>query len=216
MQSRFASPAVLTMAKASELEGRLIAILSNRHSRVPVPATRFAVVLAACLVAIPAINGRAAAPVGAGVRTSPATSGEPWPGEEEDEERRIVRLALETGTEATAPLIEALSHPDSQVREKAALGLGWRNDPRVIEPLINALHDADSEVREKAAIALGSTGDRRATQPLQTALNDGNSEVREKASAALLMMKAGSNGQTANEVRKGLQLMITSLLQLSR
>ncbi len=214
MQSRFASPAVLTMARPSELEGRLLSILATtRAARVPKPATRFAVVFAAALVAVAGANGHAAAVESGNQSPQPAQS-ERWPGE--DKERQTLRLALEGGSEVIPQLVEALADPDSQVREKAALGLGWRNDPRVVDPLIDALQDTDAQVREKAAIALGSTGDSRAAAALQAALNDANGQVREKASAALLMMAVGSDGQTANEVRESLRLMITGLLRLTR
>ena len=60
------------------------------------------------------------------------------------------------------PLLAALKDRDPQVREKAAIGLAFRRDPRIIEPLLTAMDDSDSQVREKAAIALGASGDARA------------------------------------------------------
>ena len=78
--------------------------------------------------------------------------------------------------------------PDAQVREKAAIGLAFRRDPRIIDPLLTAMDDSDSQVREKAAIALGASGDARAIPALTKATRDPDSQVREKAVAGLVLL----------------------------
>ena len=104
------------------------------------------------------------------------------------------------------------------MREKAALGLGWRRDDRVIVPLITALGDDDSQVREKAAIALGSSGHPDAIVPLEAALhNDPNGEVREKAAAGLTLLGAGSDPEAnGKQVRDALNQIVGGLLRLTQ
>jgi HEAT repeat protein len=67
---------------------------------------------------------------------------------------------------AVVPLIQALRHPDSYVRERAAEALGELGDARAIDPLVEALADrGDSDrlesmaVRHAAAMALAKLGE---------------------------------------------------------
>ena len=82
-------------------------------------------------------------------------------------------------------LIKELEHPDSNVRESAALALRDTGDSKAVEPLIEALNDESYEVRDAAAEALGQIGDPRAVDPLIKALNDEAWQVRMIAAYAL-------------------------------
>jgi HEAT repeat protein len=88
-------------------------------------------------------------------------------------------------TRELEPLIAALRHEKTDVRERAAFDLGRLGDTHAVEPLIAALEDKESDVREAAAMALGELGDARAIEPLITALDDEDRFVVEHATRAL-------------------------------
>jgi hypothetical protein len=83
---------------------------------------------------------------------------------------------------------------DSDVRARAALGLGEIGDTRGVDPLIQALQDEDSFLRRMAAVALGNIGDARAIEPLTKALEDEDSLVRQAAAEALEKIEAKQGG----------------------
>ncbi len=77
-------------------------------------------------------------------------------------------LALaQFGAPAIDVLAEALTHPESGVRERAILGLGKIHDERVAPFLIEMLYDRDSTVKRQAIQALGDLKDVRAIPALQ-------------------------------------------------
>jgi HEAT repeat protein len=82
----------------------------------------------------------------------------------------------------------------SDVRARAALGLGEIGDTRGVEPLIQALQDEDSFLRQMSAVALGNIGDARAIEPLTKALQDEDSHVRQAAAEALEKIEAKQGG----------------------
>jgi hypothetical protein len=98
-----------------------------------------------------------------------------WTGERKAPEPFIVDELIKTLT----------THPESEVRERAAHLLGVNGDTRAVEALCAALSDADGSVREKAATALARLGDARAVEALYAALSDADRSVREKAAIAL-------------------------------
>jgi HEAT repeat protein len=61
---------------------------------------------------------------------------------------------IEMGAPAVEPLISALSHAESDLREAAAVALGKIADLRAVAPLIDALNDNPWQVRRAAADAL--------------------------------------------------------------
>ncbi|EKQ68458.1 HEAT repeat-containing protein [Leptolyngbyaceae cyanobacterium JSC-12] len=87
--------------------------------------------------------------------------------------------------EAIPDLLQALQHPDSEVRRSAAAALGKVGSGLAIPGLLEALQDQDSEVRRSAAAALGNLGSEAAIPGLLQALQDQNWSVRESAAAAL-------------------------------
>jgi HEAT repeat protein len=69
--------------------------------------------------------------------------------------RHRARIALvEIGGPAVAPLIEALTDPNDDVRWEAAKALGQIGDPEAAPALVNALEDENSGVRWLAAEGL--------------------------------------------------------------
>jgi HEAT repeat protein len=206
-QSRSMPSAALAMARRSELEGRLLAILSHRareSSRTTTRLVPLGVVAAslALLAAQPVASGPPEADlpsVSASARRLPA----PSPDEElsrqatkeaartlrsaaAPEERSRAALALaDSGQSAVSPLVRALEDPSADVREKAALALGLQSDRSVVPHLLRALTDPDAQVREKAALGLALRRDASVVEPLVAALGDPDGQVREKAAIAL-------------------------------
>jgi bla regulator protein blaR1 len=203
--------AALAMARASELEGRLLGILAAGRARVPARSSRWAVASTLAMTTCAALGATPGIPprdVAASVTTA-AVAGFILPVEEkaappnravrvlqdalsngtqDEREKAAIRLAYMSGTEVIPALLLALTDSDAQVREKAAIGLALRRDDRIIEPLLRAMQDADSQVREKVAIALGASGDARAGAALESALDDPDDQVREKARAGLRLL----------------------------
>lgn len=209
--ARAAAPALpsaaLSMARPSNIEGRLLSILSSRAPSTP-PAARWAIACTMALVAVVALGASQAepqkpepVPASPPVGSRVASAADPIDASltrtlekalADDNagvrEQAAMGLALTPGDAVIAPLIKALSDPDAQVREKAAIGLAFRRDPRIVEPLLAAIEDRDSQVREKAAIALGASGDPRAVEALRKAASDPDAQVRQKAVAGLVLL----------------------------
>jgi HEAT repeat protein len=83
------------------------------------------------------------------------------------------------GPQSVMPLIGALNHTDSEVRELAATLLGELGDIRALAPLRRALGDELWFVRRAAAAALGGMGDVRAVPALrERALGETVASVR--------------------------------------
>jgi hypothetical protein len=203
--------AALAMARPSELEGRLLAVLAAGRARVPARGTRWAIVTMVSLTSVIALSATtrplertalmpsatARYVVGHDFEVSAQREAEPRSKAEaaleqspdsQERERAALALAFTSGRDVIPALLKALADPDSQVREKAAIGLALRRDPRVVEPLLGAMSDPDSQVREKVAIALGTSGDARAKAALTQALQDPDAQVREKAVAGLILL----------------------------
>lgn len=191
----------LSMARVSELEGRLTAVLAHRvRRREPSRATGVAIaVLVASIgatisgaqfrphtgpVAAQASPNRAAgwtmlqdATAAAGAEAEfPA-----WSGHGGTRERDTRRLGMTPGDEVIGPLLEALVDPSARVREQAALGLTWRRDKRIAPALVAAAADPSPAVREKALVALAFSGESRAAAVIEAAREDPDARVREKA-----------------------------------
>jgi hypothetical protein len=197
----------LAMARRSELEGRLLAVFSDR-ARVPAIATKrlLPVCVLLCSAALLGVQAVASTPPRPSEPTQPRLQttwtpplvADPPPRQtshpalrELDSSDPAVRsraaLALADGdqTASVNPLVNALSDPSPDVREKAALALGLQSHRAVVQPLIGALRDPDPQVREKAALGLALRRDAVVVQPLIDALDDPDGQVREKAAIAL-------------------------------
>lgn len=230
------SPA-LAMARSSQLEGRVLAVLAAGRSRVPARGTRWAVTALIGITMTIAFGAstrddamardvRAATPVTRLVS-------QPAPVERETDvaplesaldnsdqdvrEKAALALGFSSSPEAIPGLLKALADHDAQVREKAAIGLALRRDARVTAALIAAMDDPDPQVREKAAISLGTSGDPRAAAVLERALRDPDSQVREQAAAGLIVLRSSpQDGGQADRVRNRLGVLAGLRISLAR
>jgi beta-lactamase regulating signal transducer with metallopeptidase domain len=205
--------AALAMARPSELEGRLLAVLAHGRARVPARGSRWAIATTLALATVAALGATplarstpaATAPArAANFRWSYEAFTEPRvradrgaiqplqaaleDGDQDVREKAALSLALMSGADVIPALLKALADSDAQVREKAALGLSLRRDPRVVDALVSAMSDRDAQVREKVAMALGTSGDPRALPVLERALQDPDAQVREKAVTGLRLL----------------------------
>jgi beta-lactamase regulating signal transducer with metallopeptidase domain len=203
------------IARRTELEGRLIAILTphpRRTTRCAAPLLMVATITAAALMATaapiaPAIP-QAARPVASAQRLSQMQAEQVAADREEAREERRVRrrlvaalenpsedirekaalaLATRSGTDVVGSLLRALKDPSAQVREKAAMGLTFRRQPEVLDALLEAAEDEDAQVREKVVLALGAYRDARAVAAVTAAAEDPDEQVREKAVQGLAL-----------------------------
>jgi HEAT repeat protein len=83
------------------------------------------------------------------------------------------------------PLLQDLKNEDREVRNKAAMALGYKGDKRAVEALIQALEDEVEIVRSGAALHLGNIGDKRAIESLIKAMEDEVDDVKWNATLAL-------------------------------
>jgi hypothetical protein len=91
-----------------------------------------------------------------------------------DASQRAAALArlVALGPQATAALLQALTHGDAGLRRDAAQALADAADPQAAPALVQALADADAQVRGRAAQGLAALGDPHALQALVQTLND--------------------------------------------
>ena len=173
------------MAQPSELEGRLLSILTPRHRvarRVVTQSLTAAAAGVSLAVATAAPHDQAAASRSA--IAAPVSAAADWVVQLDDppEEKRAASRARA----ALQPLADAaLTSRSEDTREKATLALALRSEPGVIDPLLRALKDPSSQVREKAALGLALRREARVVDSLLEAAGDPDSQVREKVAIAL-------------------------------
>jgi HEAT repeat protein/beta-lactamase regulating signal transducer with metallopeptidase domain len=187
---RWTPVAALPMARRSEFEGRLLAILEpgvKRHGLTP--AAVLFTVLAVALTAVPlAAMGReradrpAADPIAQNATSGRVTA---LIGALDDDDIDVRRTVAESlGALQDTAAVNALKRAvrtdsDPEVREAAAYALGEIGDPRAVPALGEALQaDDEHAVRLMAAHALGEIGDPRAVDPLAAAIDDPDYEIR--------------------------------------
>lgn len=188
----------LAMARRSDFEGRLLAILESGIPRAALTRWR-AIAMAALFVfaVMPLAAMAPAAPAPAPVATAEARNtietiqvtppAPPTKTIQVTPPTRSPTQTAEQSTGAVAALIETLSDANAAVRVAAANSLGSLGDPRAIAALSKALReDTDARVREAAAYALGEIDDARAVPALLEALKSERvAKVREKIVHAL-------------------------------
>jgi BlaR1 peptidase M56/HEAT repeat protein len=227
----------LAMARSSQLESRVLAVLAVGRSRVPARGTRWAVAalvaftMAVALGASPREYSATQAMKPAAVVSRLVTESSPVEREagiapfesalddvdQDVREKAALALGFSSSPDAIPGLLKALADPDSQVREKAAIGLALRRDARVTSALIAAMDDPDPQVREKAAMSLGTSGDLRAAAVLERALQDPDSQVREQAATGLILLHGSPQDVArAERVRNGLGGLAGFLISLAQ
>ena len=184
--------AALAMARRSDFEGRLLAILEPGIPRFGLTRWRAAALAAVFLGAVMPLAAMAPAAPGLveeNVVAPETTFQQPVSPPQEPsprvaEERRAP--APQAGS-AVSALVETLADANAAVRVAAANSLGQLGDPRAIAALAKALReDTDARVREAAAYALGQIDDNRAVPHLLAALKtERAANVREKIVNAL-------------------------------
>ena len=205
--------AALAMARPSEIEGRLLAVLANNCARRSTARARTMIVALVAMITAAALGAsstserpsdspaalvksasRFRVPLdSAGPEDRPAARASraaaartlQSSADEKSRERAVLDLIASDADEAIDPLRTALDDPSQDIREKAALGLALRSGSDVVPALLKALGDSNSQVREKAALGLALRRDDRATDALLAATGDPDSQVREKVAMAL-------------------------------
>jgi HEAT repeat protein/beta-lactamase regulating signal transducer with metallopeptidase domain len=201
----------LAMARSSDFEGRLLAILEPGVPRNRMNGARMAGVAAVFMVAMvpltamttaaPAAAAPAVAPAMTGVSSLPATRPMPVTQASSSETLPSAPSKLADGKsgkamntsplpQATSTIValgQALADAEYEVRLAAVNSLGGLQDPAAIAALAKALkEDTDSRVREAAAWALGEIDDNRAVPHLLDALKtERTTKVRVKIIEAL-------------------------------
>ncbi|MGD8494594.1 MAG: M56 family metallopeptidase [Gemmatimonadales bacterium] len=198
--------AAVAMARPSELENRVVAILDERRSRRVLGrrTSRLAFVgAAALLLPVAAIR-----PATASASADPADQGGPAPVAERSLERQTPVPALDRNVEAEAEATPAATDeseaaaPETAPRgsdlstalaglELATAAKGDTIEQRVYDALARALASDDPEVRAEVAQTLGSIESPRGVDLLVGVVADDESAmVREKAAWALGMIES--------------------------
>jgi HEAT repeat protein/beta-lactamase regulating signal transducer with metallopeptidase domain len=173
----------LALARSSDFEGRLLAILEPGVPRTRLGRLRtagIAALFAAALVPLTAMT--TAAPMAAA-----AVAQDNVPPVEVKNAKPMNTSPLPAASARIVALGDALSDADADVRLAAVNSLGGLQDPAAIAALAKALHeDTDARVREAAAWALGEIDDNRAVPSLLDALKSERvAKVRVKIVEAL-------------------------------
>jgi len=204
-QHRRMSPLVgLAMARPSQLEGRLLAILDPAIPRSSTLYTRVASLAFVLLIAVPvgAVHLESSSPVADEFESASATASHtpaaavvspaltPLP-----EPQPRPRVASASAPEPIAERVhrEASDEIDpqlgAQIGGQIAMAMAAQNavaaDPKTVEALIAALADSDPNVRETVVMTLGRMRDQRIVPALLPLLKDSNADVREHAVFAL-------------------------------
>ena len=183
------APAGVTMARPSQLEGRLLAALDGSRDRRRLSRLG------------------AAMPTAAGLLTAVALAGlQPWatPAAQESEARELTAQApgrpappdAERGgvpvrERVTRMFVDLLDDSDVSIRRQAVHSLGQMEDAAAVAALAETVvGDDDAGVREQAAWALGRIESPDAVEALGRALGDAEAKVRRQAAWALGMIES--------------------------
>lgn len=175
---RVPSWAALAMARPSQLEGRLLAILDPLRPRHGL-TRKSGVAVAGGAVVVAALVAAAQPVVGADPSQAPSSQTQII------EPQRSIPSSTPAKRRLVDALLPALQDADKAVRQQAVTALGEVDDPSAVEPLVKMLRDSEAEVRGHAAAALGEIRDRRSTDALIAALGDAVATVRAQAVRAL-------------------------------
>lgn len=173
----------LAMARGSDFEGRLLAILEPGVPRARLGRARtagLATIFLAALMPLAAMTSASSALSPAMPQAQELSSAKPFN-----------TAPLPPASATIAALAEAAGDASPSVRLAAVNSLGHLEDPAAIAALAKALkEDTDARVREAAAWALGEIDDNRAVPHLLEALKTERvTKVREKIVEALAQIK---------------------------
>jgi beta-lactamase regulating signal transducer with metallopeptidase domain len=205
--------ATLAMARPSQLEGRLMAILDDRCNRAPA-GRRVRAVLSVCALTAIVLLGAlhittespvARALVAAGDVTLPFMAADPdpqpMPNPEPDAAAQATPAAPatpatpaaqasdevtdETRRRVADALATALDDQDLEVRKRAIEGLVSMRDARAVPALLRASRDANADLRELAINGLIRFDTPEARAAVLAGLKDASADVRERAASAV-------------------------------
>jgi HEAT repeat protein/beta-lactamase regulating signal transducer with metallopeptidase domain len=197
--------ATLAMARPSQLEGRLMAILDHRCNRAPLAArARLACAASATamLIALGALHLTAATPEPAPVdatatasssgsigressaATSATTNGRTVTTRREQRREEPVRFSSLDAQASPAPAAAPQAAPAPQAAGQSS-AVTDETRRRVADALATALNDENQDVREQALNGLASMGDARAIPALLRGMRDPSADLRERAISGL-------------------------------
>jgi beta-lactamase regulating signal transducer with metallopeptidase domain len=200
------SLAAVAIARRSQLEGRLLAILDPGLSRGGlnrIASTSVGLIVALVVLPLAAIRPSAQAEAKVSPRAeSTSLIAFDEGGRKVSPESHIVSEAVRQATgqapdhqpeqSAQAPRVETaeddeLSRDEEETRQEAeqATKPEQRDNNSTIDALTEALKDDDAEVRQHALFALAQARGPRATEALASAMKDASPDVRERAVWAL-------------------------------
>lgn len=177
----------LAMARSSDFEGRLLAILEPGVPRTRLGRARTAAIATVFAAALVPLSAMTSASTAAALPASPSVTLEQPQVSEEPTPKQLNTAPLPQASSTVAALADALGDATPAVRLAAVNSLGALQDPAAIAALAKALReDTDARVREAAAWALGEIDDNRAVPHLLEALkSERATKVRVKIVEAL-------------------------------
>ena len=181
----------LAMARPSDIEGRLLAILEPSRSRQPLSRTVrawAAVAVALPLMPLAALHVSAATAVDAMQVTPPHWSAMPHPFEV-PAPPSVAEFSQAVPSPRPNPPAQVPAPPTPPAPPAAASRPDDATRKRIADALMGALDDGNQRVREQALDTLASMRDERAVPALVKALGDSAPEVRERAATALGNMR---------------------------
>lgn len=202
------------MARKSQLEGRLLAVLDGNRDRSNVSRLGSALLTAASVLAVVALAGLQpwAVPTVEAAEPAPVVEVQRELGTETESSGEIAserEAPLPSGTETglsadelaaqDAPTRERivemmerlLADPDASVRNQAVQSLGHMEDPRAVGPLSEVVRsDESASVRAQAAWALGLIESPDALPALTEAIADASASVRSQAAWAFGLIES--------------------------
>lgn len=191
------------MARQTELEGRIVAILDEHCNRRAMNRATGAFVAAALFFATLPLAAMAFSPPP--LQDAKAATDQNPEADPSRVDRLLAKLLhgnARTNRDAAGEirqlgndhpdvvsivdaLLDQLQHDDAALRRTAAQALGYTRNPRALQPLIDQLLDPAVKPRAAAAGALGQVGDPRAVDPLIALLGDDANLAREWAVRSL-------------------------------
>ncbi len=169
----------LPMARPSQLEGRLLALLSpGRRHRDLNRSWHVAIALSTFVLILPLAAFQPWAPPTAGPRVAASQA----------DREAVPNAAANTTPEAA---VDVLSQAQAEVEAEAApQARSEATRTRMGAAMVVALSDDDAEIRAAAAHALGAMGDAVHVDALVAVLTDADSDVRSEAAWALGMIES--------------------------
>lgn len=216
------APAGVMMARKSQLEGRLLAVLDGSRDRSNVSRVGSLALTGACLTAVLALAGLQPWAVTTAEATEPATLESEMPLTVELEVQDLAPApalrptddgAAEPAASEEAPggrqessrarvmemMLGLLDDPDLSIRKQAIHSLGEMEDPAAVQALGRVVtSDDDPGMRSQAAWALGMIESPEAVSALAQAMDDSDAKVRSQVAWALGMIES-ADGVSALE-----------------